>query len=456
MREFQKNDEVLLPICDMASGGEGIGRAEGYTVFVKDAVIGDTVRAKIIKSKKTYGYGKLLEVTAPSPYRVTPPCPVAASCGGCQLQAMSYERELVFKQDKVKNNLERLGGFTDIPMEDIIPSPSAFRYRNKAQYPIGRAKDGHIAAGFYAGHTHAIIEAEDCLLGAEENKAVLAAVVSFMEECRVEPYNEETGEGTVRHVLIRKAFSSGDLMVCLVINGRRLKEPEKLVSRLCAIPGMTSIMLNINRERTNVILGEETRLLYGTPYIIDTIGDIRYQISPLSFFQVNSLQTKRLYDKVLEYAALTGEEAVFDLYCGIGTISLFLARKAKSVFGVEIVPAAVENARENACLNGITNASFALGKAEEVIPKAYEETGLTADVIVVDPPRKGCDEALLHTMLAMAPKRIVYVSCDSATLARDLKVLCQGGYRLEKACPVDQFPQSVHIETIVLLQKLNS
>ncbi len=451
--EFRKNDLVTLEIEDCGIDGEGIGKADGFTVFVKDAVIGDTVTAKIIKAKKNYGYGRLMEVVKPSPYRVEPKCAFARQCGGCQLQALSYDQQLEFKTNKVKGHLERIGGFTDIPMEPIIGMDELFHYRNKAQFPVGRNKEGKIVTGFYAGRTHNIIENRDCALGVSENKEVLDRVISHMEKYGIEPYNEATGKGLVRHILIRYGYFTKEVMVCLILNGNKLTKEDVLVESLREIPGMTSITINVNKKRSNVILGEEIRLLWGQEYITDKIGDISYQISPLSFYQVNPRQTQKLYAKALEYADLHGEETVWDLYCGIGTISLFLAQRAKFVRGVEIVPAAIENAKENAKLNGLENTEFFVGKAEEVLPREYKKNGVYADVIVVDPPRKGCDETLLETMIEMNPERIVYVSCDSATLARDLKYLCERGYELKKVCPVDQFGMTVHVETVVLLSQ---
>ena len=449
--EFRKNDLVTLEIEDCGIDGEGIGKADGFTVFVKDAVIGDKVTAKIIKAKKNYGYGRLMEVLKPSPYRVEPKCAFARQCGGCQLQALSYDQQLVFKTNKVKGHLERIGGFTDIPMEPIIGMDELFHYRNKAQFPVGRNKEGKIVTGFYAGRTHNIIENRDCALGVAENKEVLDRVIAHMEKYGIEPYNEATGKGLVRHILIRYGYFTKEVMVCLILNGNKISKENVLVESLREIPGMTSITINVNKKRSNVILGEEIRLLWGQEYITDKIGDISYQISPLSFYQVNPRQTQKLYAKALEYADLHGEETVWDLYCGIGTISLFLAQKAKFVRGVEIVPAAIENAKENAKLNGLENTEFFVGKAEEVLPREYKKNGVYADVIVVDPPRKGCDETLLETMVEMNPERIVYVSCDSATLARDLKYLCERGYELRKVCAVDQFGMTVHVETVVLL-----
>ena len=449
--EFKKNDLVQLKIEDMSTDGEGIGKTDGFTVFVKDAVIGDEILAKIIKTKKTYGYGRLMEIITPSPKRATPRCSVSRSCGGCQLQALSYEEQLKYKENKVRGNLERIGGFKEIPMEPVIGMEDPWHYRNKAQFPVGKDRDGRIIAGFYAGRTHSIIESRDCPLGHPVNQQIVDIVISHMTKYGIEPYDETTGKGLVRHILIRRGFHTGQIMVCIVVNGKRIPRSDVLTEQLTGISGMTSICLNVNRENTNVILGDKIICLWGKPSIEDRIGELSFRISPLSFYQVNTSQTEKLYDKALEYASLTGNETVWDLYCGIGTISLYLAQKARAVKGVEIIPAAIENARENAELNHIENAEFFAGKAEEVLPEYYERTGERADVIVVDPPRKGCDKKLLGTIIRMNPEKVVYVSCDSATLARDLKILCENGYELKKVCPVDQFCQTVHCEVVCSL-----
>lgn len=451
--DFKKNDVVTVRIEDMGTDGEGIGKVDGYTLFIKDALIGDVVEAKLMKVKKNYGYARLMNIITPSPDRVEPKCPVYRQCGGCQIQALDYPAQLKFKERKVQGNLERIGGFTDILLEPIIGMENPYHYRNKAQFPVGTDKNGEIVTGFYAGRTHDIIPNTRCYLGAEVNEEILQVVLEYMKKYSVSAYNETTGKGLVRHVLIRNGFTSGEVMVCIVVNGKKLPRVEKLVNELIKIEGMTSITLNVNEKRTNVILGEEVRLLWGTTYIQDNIGDITYRISPLSFYQVNPIQTRRLYETALEYADLKGEETVWDLYCGIGTISLFLAQKAKMVYGVEIVPQAIEDARENAELNGIDNAKFYVGKAEEVLPELYEKEGIYADVIVVDPPRKGCDEKCLETIVKMQPERVVYVSCDSATLARDLRYLCERGYEVIKGRACDMFPMTTHVETVALLTR---
>ncbi len=488
--EYKKNDIVAVTIEDIGNDGEGIGKTDGYTLFVKDAVIGDVVEARITKCKKNYGYARVEKVVTPSSFRVEPKCSFHRQCGGCQIQAMSYARQLVYKQDKIRNNLVRIGGFTaekiDEIMEPIVGMEEPWHYRNKAQFPVGYDREGNLITGFYAGRTHDIIANTDCALGAPENELILEAVLSYMQENHVAAYQESTGEGSVRHVLIRSGFWSGEIMVCLVVNGTRLPEQEKLVERLLAISftgtgesgqkkRIASISISVNTEKTNVIMGNDIRVLWGKGYIQDTLCGLTFSISPLSFYQVNPRQTEKLYGLALEYADLNGKETVWDLYCGIGTISLCMAKKARQVYGVEVVAQAIEDARENARVNQIENVEFYEGKAEEVLPAFYEKAGreelieedlgqqgekengdmLHPDVIVVDPPRKGCDEKCLETMLKMRPERIVYVSCDCATLARDLKVLCEGGYELRRVRGVDQFGGTVHVETVCLLSKLD-
>ena len=451
--EYKKNDLATVTITDMGHDGEGIGKIDGYTLFVKDTVIGDTAEVKIMKAKKNYAYARLMRLITPSDRRTDPVCPYARQCGGCQIQELKYEEQLRFKEEKIRENLTRIGGFSEVPMEPIIGMENPYHYRNKAQFPVGTDKNGNLITGFYAGRTHTIIHNTRCYLGAEQNEEILNCVLEYMRENKISAYNETTGQGLVRHILIRCGFKTGEWMVCLVINGRRLPAAEKLAEKLCRIKGMTSITYSVNMERTNVIMGKEIRPVWGKNYITDYIGEIQYQISPLSFFQVNPVQTERLYGTALEYAGLTGKETVWDLYCGIGTISLFLAQKAKMVYGVEIIPQAIEDAERNAGINGIENAQFFVGKAEEVLPEKYEKEGVHADVIVVDPPRKGCDEALIRTMVEMQPEKIVYVSCDPATLARDLKRICEGGYEIRRVRGVDMFPETVHVETVVLLSK---
>lgn len=574
---YRKNDCVRVSIVDMGIEGEGIGKADGFTLFVKDAVPGDIVEAKIVKSKKNYAYARLEKVITPSPFRVEPKCIYHRQCGGCQLQVLSYEKQLEYKQQKIRNNLIRIGGFPpeyiDSKMDPIIGMENPYYYRNKAQYPVGTDRNGNIITGFYAGRTHTIIANTECHLGALENQEILEVILEHMRRFGIPAYEESTGKGLIRHVLIRKGFVSGEIMVCLVINKdvettqktvekgngtysgdfttedspvgmEIIPEQSILLEKLTAIKGMKSISVSINAERTNVIMGKEIIHLWGSPVISDTIHvrdmqregypftghELTFHISPLSFYQVNPVQTEKLYSLALEYAGLTGREIVWDLYCGIGTISLFLAGSARKVYGVEVIPQAIEDARENAKRNGIRNVEFYVGRAEEILPEFYgrdtraEEYGvkeadnkvphnenmgrnkaedkethnenvgrnkaevkeafienvkkrktedklavygigetkekdsemLHPDVIVVDPPRKGCNEACLDIMLKMKPSRIVYVSCDSATLARDLKVLCDGGYEIRKIRGVDQFGMTVHVETCVLLSRKKS
>ena len=483
---MKKNDIFELEITDMGTDGEGIGHYDGMTFFVKDALIGDVITARATKLKKNYGYARVEEIKTPSTFRVEPQCELHKRCGGCQIQALSYEKQLEFKNNKVRNNLMRIGGFSEAKLDSKMQPPvgadNSYRYRNKAQFPVGYDRDGNIVTGFYASRSHNIIPVEDCRLGVPQNKEILDTIKEWMNECGITPYDENTHKGLVRHVLIRYGFTSKQIMVCLVINGDSLEAKcragnaaDILCERLSKIDGMTSISYNINKENTNVILGKKTVCIWGRPYIEDTIHllsypdftpqgtGITYQISPQSFYQVNPKQTEKLYSTALAFAGLTGNENVWDLYCGIGTISLFLAGKAKKVCGVEIIPQAIDDARENAKRNHIENAEFFVGKAEEVLPEFYKKASTEAssdemlhpDVIVVDPPRKGCDDACLNTMLRMQPERIVYVSCDSATLARDLKILCDGGYEIRKVQGVDQFGMTVHVETVCLLSKLH-
>ena len=537
---LRKNEIVTLRIEDMSDEGLGIGHTdEGVAVFVKDTVIGDSVRASITKVKKTYAFGRVAEILTPSPDRVTPRCPVARSCGGCQIQEMSYLAQLHFKENKVLGNIRRIGGIacrkagqeqtaeqgpesgqeqiTEQGPESeqkqwalfypIIGSSAPFHYRNKSEYPVGRDKNGKLVAGFYAGRTHTIVSGAQCVIGIEENQPILNAVLGWMETFHIPEYQEETGKGLVRNIMIRCGFSTGQIMVVIVANADRLPHEMELVKKIRgALPKtectgtdlcragscsgesrlagnrlggahlssenpigevdsvsdpygagriITGIILNTNKERTNVILGRKNRTLWGRDSIEDKIGAIRYRISPLSFYQVNPYQTRTLYETARSYAELTGEEVVWDLYCGTGTISLFLAPYAKQVYGVEVVPDAIDNARENAKLNHIDNVQFLAGKAEEVLPREYQEHQIHADVIVVDPPRKGLEGGVIDTIAAMAPKRVVYISCNSATLARDLAIFAQKGYQTRKVQPVDMFPQGVHVETVALLTRTN-
>ena len=520
----KKNDRAVIRIEDIGSGGEGIGflkipevtqdcdtdrgantgrndtgrkieaeiekkksRKKGFAIFVKDAVPGDTIEVTVTKVTTRYAYGHLDRILEPSPSRVEPRCPIAKTCGGCQIQALDYAKQLAFKQKKVRENLIRIGSFApeeiDAVLHPIVGMEEPWHYRNKEQVPVQQGKYGPVT-GFYASHSHTVIPMTDCLIGSPKNKQILETVLSWMQAYNVPAYDEETGKGLIRHILIRDGIYSGQVMVCVIANDYRLPFEKELVEALRCLEGVSSIVLNTNTERTNVITGRALRTLWGANDIVDTLhiheviqkqvnGDtytskdsniqngtvfkkteesVTFGISPLSFYQVNPRQTEKLYSLALTCAGLTGNETVWDLYCGVGTISLFMARHAKQVYGVEIIPEAIENARMNAERNGIENATFYVGKAEEVLPNYVENLKAQGkdpqiDVICVDPPRKGCDEVCIQTMLEIAPKRIVYVSCDPATLARDLKKLAEGGYELDYVQPVDQFAHTVHVET---------
>ncbi|MBQ9936587.1 MAG: 23S rRNA (uracil(1939)-C(5))-methyltransferase RlmD [Lachnospiraceae bacterium] len=497
-KNLKKNDIYEITIEDIGNDGEGIGHIpepgadRGIAVFVKDAVIGDVASVKIIKVKKSYAYGRLMEVITPSPYRMEPVCPNARRCGGCSIMHMSYEKQLDYKWNKVKNCLERIGGVSNVAdiMEPIYGMDKPYNFRNKMQFPVGLDRDGKVQVGFYAGRTHSIIDLEQCHIGHPVNDYIVAELRPWLQKwqdkigCFI--YDEEAHKGLVRHILTRVGFVTGELMVCLIINGNGIgkfvgdmkAEEELKVAVERAVTRynldyatkdyfleikLTSLSININRDKTNRILGDKCKTLFGQDYISDYIGDIKFNISPMSFYQVNPAQTKVLYDKAVEYAGLTGNEVVWDMYCGIGTISLSLAKKAGKVYGVEIVPQAIEDAKINARINDLENTEFFCGKAEEVVPAFYRGeigggqadagSGKHPDVIVVDPPRKGCDSVLLDTIHAMAPKRLVYVSCDPATLARDVKILTEKGFKLEKVAVVDQFGHSGHVETVVLLAR---
>ena len=580
---YKKNDLVVLEITDLTEEGQGVGKCDGLVFFVKGTVMGDVVEARILKVKKNYAYAKVEKLLQASPYRVTPLCPVAGKCGGCQLQHLSYEKELAWKEDRIAQSLIRIAGISEEEVrkrgEGILGGVLS-RYRNKAQYPVQNKKGireekalggrvfeeekrgseneqtafDSLGIGFYGFHSHHIIEAEDCLINSAENPLILKCIKNWAREYQISGYEEETGKGLLRHIFLRKGFSTGEILLCLVLNGKSLPHGKELWEKLQGLPlraeagglqrgaevscrmdaeseadgrcgvdtereadihcGMDAqseadvhygknrkvpgkivgLSMNINEGRGNAILGRETLCLYGKDSIEDKIGELSFSISVPSFYQVNPAQTEKIYGKALEYAALTGEETVWDCYCGIGTISLFLAQKAKQVYGLEIVPEAIENAKKNAEKNGLYNTEFYVGAAEEVLPKwveeqkreleeaaklrgsgEFSEDGCTenlahegqknraargiadlVDVVSLDPPRKGCDEACLSAVLELSPKRIVYVSCDPGSLARDMKYLREGGYELEKWVGIDNFPRTGHVETIALLQKEES
>ena len=572
-KSYKKNELIILEITDLTEEGQGVGKSDGLVFFVKDSVMGDVVEAKILKVKKNYAYAKVEKLLGVSPYRITPLCPVAGKCGGCQLQHLSYEKELAWKEDRIAQSLIRIAG---IPEEEVrgkgegILGGKTERYRNKAQYPVQNGKELHVETeqigensaldrkektakncivdgkregninsmsvvrkelsslkmGFYGFHSHRIIETEDCLINSEENPLILNCIKEWAREYQISGYEEETGKGLLRHIFLRRGFSTGEILLCLVLNGKSLPHGKELWEKLqglslraeagglqseadipcgmdvqsgvdvrCGVDvhcgtdipyGMdvqskvndhcwkngtvqgriVGLSMNINEGSGNAILGKETHCLYGKDSIEDKIGELSFSISVPSFYQVNPVQTEKIYGKALEYAALTGEETVWDCYCGIGTISLFLAQKAKQVYGLEIVPEAIENAKKNAEKNGLHNTEFYVGAAEEVLPKWVEEQkrelsakgadcsiGDMVDVVSLDPPRKGCDEACLSAVLELSPKRIVYVSCDPGSLARDMKYLREGGYELEKWVGIDNFPRTGHVETVVLLSR---
>ena len=490
--EFTKNQLLELEITDISETGEGIGHVDGYTLFVKDALVGDEVSALITKAKKNYSYARVNKIIKSSPDRVEPKCSNASRCGGCQIQALSYDAQLRYKQDKVFNDLIRIGGFAKEDIEKVMEpivgadKDGIYRYRNKAQFPVGTDRDGNVISGFYAGRTHSIIPCDDCYIGIEENAVILDSILEYMRKNAVTAYDEKTLKGIVRHVLIRKGFTTGQIMVCLVLASKGkvtysndyaqlsvLPNQDELVSALSAINGVYSICVSINTENTNVIMGNEIHLLYGSKTISDYIHlrnvnndfelqdkeGIRFDISPLSFYQVNPVQVEKLYSIALDYAGLNGNEEIWDLCCGIGTISLCAAKYLKNmnanstgiVHGIEIVPQAIEDAKSNAFINKIDNVEFVCAAAEEYLPAHRDE--IKADVIIMDPPRKGMDVKALEVVVLASPDKIVYISCDPATLARDLKYLCENGYEIVRVRPTDMFMHSVHVETVCLLSR---
>ncbi|WP_138417876.1 23S rRNA (uracil(1939)-C(5))-methyltransferase RlmD [Aquibacillus sediminis] len=447
----QKNDTVDLEFVDITHDGDGVGKINGYPVFVPYALPGEKAKVKVIKVKKNFGFGKLLDVQEPSPERVEPPCDVYIQCGGCQLQHMSYKMQLDLKQNQVKSTMKKIGHMEDVPIHPTIGMEDPWRYRNKVQIPVAH-RHGELITGFYRKRSHDIIEGMDrCVITAEVNDRMVEAVRRMADRLGISAYDEKTHQGVLRHIMVRTGQETDETMIVLITRTEKIPHQEELVKELQeTYPQIKSIIQNVNKEKTNVILGKKTKVLWGEEYIHDTIGDIKFAISAKSFYQVNPPQTKKLYDKALEYANLTGGETVVDAYCGIGTISLFLAQKAKKVYGVEVVPEAISDAKANAKLNGIENAEFYVGQAEKVMPW-WTAQGLRPDVIVVDPPRKGCDQALLDAMVEMKPSRIVYVSCNPATLARDLRILEDGGYETKQLQPVDMFPQTGHVECVAQL-----
>lgn len=449
-----KNQTIELTFEDITHDGNGVGKINGYPIFVTNVLPGEKAKVKVIKVKKNFAVGRRLELIEASPDRVELPCNVFYKCGGCQLQHMSYDMQLKMKQNQVKSALAKFAHITDIPVEPTLGMEDPWRYRNKVQIPVGE-KDGKLITGFYRPRSHDIIdEMERCIVTSEVNDDLVDIVREIANELGIPAYNEETHRGVLRHIMVRSGENTGQTMLVIITRTNKIPKQDEFIQRILEKqPNITSIMHNVNPDRTNVILGKKIKCLWGEAYIYDTIGDVKFAISALSFYQINPKQTKVLYDKALEYANLTGGETVIDAYCGIGSISLFLAQKAKKVYGVEIVPQAIQDAKKNAKLNDMDNTEFIVGQAEEVMP-AWKENGLKPDVIVVDPPRKGCDEALLHAMVEMNPKRIVYVSCNPSTFARDLVILTEGGYKLNKVQPVDMFPQTSHVECVALMSRV--
>lgn len=452
MIDIRKNSNYIIDITGMTHDGQGVGRIEGFTVFADGALEGEQVEIKVIKLNKTYAVGKLLHILKPSAGRVDPFCGAYTRCGGCSLQHLDYNSQLLFKTNMVRESIKRIGKLEDVTVHDTIGMQSPKNYRNKAQYPVSIV-NGTVVAGFYARRSHDVIDSSECGIQDKAGNDVRIIVREFINDFKITVYDENTGKGLLRHVMVRVGFRTGEVMAVLVVNGNSLPYSQELVNRLVTgVPGIKSIYLNINKDNTNIITGNENIKLYGSDTITDYIGKYKFHISPLSFFQVNPLQTEVLYGKALEYAGLTGSETVFDLYCGIGTISLFLSEKAGKVYGIEVVEDAVSDARRNAELNGAGNVEFIAGEAEKIIPEMYGQ-GVRADVVVMDPPRKGCDDALLKTLVEMKPDRMVYVSCNPATLARDLKYLAENGYRTAEVQPVDMFPWTAHVETVVLMSR---
>ena len=446
-----KNDRLNVYVEDLTHDGSGVAKVDGYPLFIPGALPGEEAEVQVIKPMKKYGFAKLINVTKPSPDRVEPPCHVFWDCGGCQLQHLSYEAQLVQKQKTVRDVMERIGKLPHVPVHPVKGMDNPWRYRNKSQIPFSE-QEGKVVSGFYKSRTHHIVDTDVCIIQGEEADELMSTLKHELQIMGIEAYDERTHRGMLRHLIVRKARATGELMVVLVTKSKKFPQKEEAIALIKrVVPNVTSIMQNVNSQKTNVIFGNETISLHGKSFIVDTIGDIKFEISARSFYQVNSEQTEVLYDQALEYAQLTGNESVIDAYCGIGSISLFLAQQAKEVYGVEIVSQAIEDAKRNAELNGISNAHFEAGPAEVVIPKWYEQ-GKRFDVLVVDPPRKGCDEKLLDTILKYKPKRIVYVSCNPATLARDLRILEDGGYRTKEVQPVDMFPHSSHVEAVTWLE----
>ena len=444
--------EYIVNISSLGSSGEGVGRVSDFTVFVNGALPGEEVKAKITEVKKTYAIGKLMEVVKASPERIKPACPIYAECGGCQLQHISYEGQMQVKRQQVKDAMERIGHQKDLTVLPVLGAENPWHYRNKVAFPVGKEK-GKTIIGCFAQGTHKIIDASNCLIQDELNNDAINAVKEIIDKLGIPAYNEDTHTGVMRHVVARTGMK-GQLMVVLVTATQELKRKKEIIKMLRSrLPQMVSLQQNIQTYRNNVILGRETKLLWGRPTIKAKLGKFAFNVSARSFFQVNTRQAEVLYDTALEYAQLTGKETVIDAYCGTGTISLYLAQKARKVYGVEIVSPAIKDAEKNARENNVRNAEFIVGDCTKVMPRLYKQ-GVRPDVVVVDPPRAGCTEAVLQTFASMQPKRIVYVSCNPATLARDIEIMAKLGYKAKKVQPVDMFSHSSHVESVALINRL--
>ena len=452
---IEKNKVYTAECLSLGSEGEGIVKIDGFTVFVSGMLPGEKGKILIVKVKKSFGYGKLTELTEPSPERAVPACPYYKTCGGCSIQHMSYKAQLEFKRNKVRDCVERIGGIFGAEYPETIGMDEPWRYRNKAQYPVGKDRDGKTVIGFYAPRSHRITDIDGCMLQMDGSEKIIEIMRKYIEKYNVPVYDETAHSGLLRHVITRTSRSTGEMMVTFVINGKNLPHSVELIEELRKTGYVASVALNINREKTNAILGDKSLTLWGKDTIRDEIGGVKFDISSLSFYQVNPVQTEKLYGLAIDAAGLTGRETVIDVYCGIGTISLLAAKKAKTVHGIEIVERAVEDAKANAVINGIENASFEAGKAEDILPKMYAD-GTRADVIFVDPPRKGLEPSVIEAVCGMEPDRIVYVSCDPATLARDLKLFAQRGYGTGKINTVDMFCQTGHVESVVLMSRVSN
>ena len=450
---LEKNKVYEATICDYTAEGMGVAKIEGCAVFVPNGIAGETCLIRIEKAAKTWAAGKIVEILEKSPHRVNRKCPVAKLCGGCDFWHMDYEEETRLKADRVRQALNRIGG-EDLEEISILSAPAVEEYRNKAQYPVS-SKKGRVFAGFFKAGTHQVVENDRCRILPEESDRVKKIVIDYVNHFRISAYDEETGKGLLRHIYVRRGAVSGQVLVCLVLNGRKLPHPEFLIEKLKAVAGFHTLVLSVNTKRGNTVLGDEFITLYGPGYIEDTLCGLTFRLSPRSFYQVNHHQAQRLYEAAIAQGEITKEDTVLDLYCGVGTISLAMAKAAKKVIGVEIVPQAVEDAKENAKRNAIENAEFFCADAGKAALE-LEQQGIHPDVVVVDPPRKGLNADAIEAMSKMSPRRIVYVSCDPATLARDVKLLKEKGYAVKSAQAADLFPRCAHVESIVCLIRKDS